>query len=133
MFDRGLIGFRDNLEIMIHLIRSTMPTVCSPSSIRPKAGILPQRDSDRPHPKFLPGIVIIMPLRPRRPHLRKRRHLHLRLAHSHHPAHPLLGRRVREAKGLSIPDRLLLAAEHLFKSALARRARLTYALGQTET
>jgi putative restriction endonuclease len=52
MFDRGLIGFRDNLEIMIH---HKVNDVDGVQSIINSTGKLipPQRDSDRPHPKFL--------------------------------------------------------------------------------
>lgn len=52
MFDRGLIGFRDDLEIMVSR------QVNDPSSVegiinRTGKAIAPQRETDRPHPQFL--------------------------------------------------------------------------------
>ena len=52
MFDRGLIGFRDDLEIMVSR------QVNDPSSVegiinQTGKAIAPQREADRPHPQFL--------------------------------------------------------------------------------
>ncbi|MBX7481072.1 HNH endonuclease [Qipengyuania qiaonensis] len=52
MFDRGLIGFRDDLEIMVSR------QVNDPASVegiinRTGKAIAPQREADRPHPQFL--------------------------------------------------------------------------------
>ena len=52
MFDRGLIGFRDDLNIMIH--RKVNDVEGVQAVINPTGKLLaPQRKSDRPHPQFL--------------------------------------------------------------------------------
>ncbi|ANU07796.1 HNH endonuclease [Paraurantiacibacter namhicola] len=52
MFDRGLIGFRDDLEIMVHRkvndVDGVRGIINSTGKLLP-----PQRDTDRPHPQFL--------------------------------------------------------------------------------
>lgn len=52
MFDRGLIGFRDDLEIIVHRKvndRDGVAAVINPTGKL----IAPSRESDRPHPQFL--------------------------------------------------------------------------------
>lgn len=56
MFDRGLIGFRDDLEIIVHRKvndREGVEAIINPTG-KPKA---PEIESYRPHPKSCRGIV----------------------------------------------------------------------------
>jgi putative restriction endonuclease len=52
MFDRGLIGLSDNLEIMISRQINDQESI---RALINKSGhaLLPQRPSQRPHPRFL--------------------------------------------------------------------------------
>lgn len=52
MFDRGLIGFRDDLEIIVHRKVNDREGVAA--IINPTGRLIaPPRDGDRPHPQFL--------------------------------------------------------------------------------
>jgi putative restriction endonuclease len=52
MFDRGLIGLSDNLDIMISRQVNDRPSVEAIINPTGKA-IAPARESERPHPAFL--------------------------------------------------------------------------------
>ena len=52
MFDRGLIGFTDTLDILIHRKvndRDGVESILNPT----RKLVPPPRESDRPHPQFL--------------------------------------------------------------------------------
>jgi len=52
MFDRGLIGLKDDLEIMVSRQVNDLPSVEAIINRTGKA-LAPERDSERPHPAFL--------------------------------------------------------------------------------